>query len=407
MGKRSTFFTKFYGKFQAMAERKKTQYVGIYYREELKLGSTSQLERVYYIRYRLGGRDSKLIEEPVGRETEGMTPARANQIRADRARKKELPNREARAAEESARQAEANRPTIERLWNLYRESRPDRKRWETDESRWRLHIEPQFGKKTPAEIVTLDVDRMRATMTKNGKSAATIKGAMDLLQRLVLFGAKKGLCPMPEVSQLHFNYPKVDGTKTENMTAEQMKAYLQALDEEPDQNAAAFLRLALATGMRKSALLGLRWNDVDFEYGFIPLRGEFAKKGKTERIPLSAAAKAILKNVERFDKEFVFPGRFGGPRHEFKRIAKRVKERAGLPDDFRPLHGLRHTFASWLASSGEVDLYTLQKLLTHNSPQMTQRYAHLADSALQRAASVSDKLFGAVAESKKPDGNRR
>jgi integrase len=69
-----------------------------------------------------------------------------------------------------------------------------------------------------------------------------------------------------------------------------------------------------------------------------------------------------------------------------------------LPDDFRPLHGLRHTFASWLASSGEVDLYTLQRLLTHNSPQMTQRYAHLADSALQRAASVADKLFAPVAE---------
>jgi hypothetical protein len=44
-----------------------------------------------------------------------------------------------------------------------------------------------------------------------------------------------------------------------------------------------------------------------------------------------------------------------------------------------------------------VDLYTLQKPLTHNSPQMTQRYAHLADSALQRAASVADKLFAATA----------
>lgn len=189
---------------------------------------------------------------------------------------------------------------------------------------------------------------------------------------------------------------EIDGGKTENMTAAQMKAYLEALDEEEDQNAAAFMRLALATGMRKSALLGLRWQDIDFEYGFITLRGEFAKKGKTERIPLSAAARAILKGIERLDDEFVFPGRYGGPRKEFKKIAQRVKEKAGLPADFRPLHGLRHTFASWLASSGEVDLYTLQKLLTHNSPQMTQRYAHLADSALQRAASVADKLFSEV-----------
>jgi integrase len=113
---------------------------------------------------------------------------------------------------------------------------------------------------------------------------------------------------------------------------------------------------------------------------------------------MSAAARAILKSIPRMAGEYVFPGRDGGQRHEFKKISKRIKEKAGLPEDFRPLHGLRHTFASWLASSGEVDLYTLQRLLTHNSPQMTQRYAHLADSALQRAASVADKLFAPVAQ---------
>jgi len=46
-----------------------------------------------------------------------------------------------------------------------------------------------------------------------------------------------------------------------------------------------------------------------------------------------------------------------------------------------------------LASSGQVDLYTLQKLLTHKSSQMTQRYAHLRDEALKRASSVADKLL--------------
>ena len=386
-----------------MAERKKTQYVGTFYREDLKLGSQSQYERVYYIRYRLGGRGSKMIEERVGRESEGMTAARASHIRSDRARGRALSNRNRREAEDTARRAEAERPTIARLWALYRESRPDRKRWDSDISRYRLHIEPHFGTKVPADMVTLDVDGLRAQMTRQGKKPSTIKGAMDLLQRLVRFGAKKGLCPMPEVSRLHFNYPQVDDTKIENMTPKQMCAYLQALDEEPDQNAAAILRLALATGMRKSAILGLRWSDIDFDFGFITLRGELAKKGRTERIPLSAAARSILRGVDRISDTYVFPGNDGGPRKEFKKIAQRVKEKAGLPEDFRPLHGLRHTFASWLASSGEVDLYTLQKLLTHNSPQMTQRYAHLADAALQRAASVADRLFGAVGEERKAE----
>ena len=47
-----------------------------------------------------------------------------------------------------------------------------------------------------------------------------------------------------------------------------------------------------------------------------------------------------------------------------------------MPSDFRPFHGLRHSFASMPASSGQVDMYTLQKLLTHKSPLMTQRNAH-------------------------------
>lgn len=74
-------------------------------------------------------------------------------------------------------------------------------------------------------------------------------------------------------------------------------------------------------------------------------------------------------------------------------MAQRVKKNAGLPDDFRPLHGLRHAYASHLISSGKVDLYTLQKLLTHSSPKMTQRYAHLADDALRKAAQIADTIF--------------
>ncbi|MFP3867486.1 MAG: tyrosine-type recombinase/integrase [Desulfobacteraceae bacterium] len=82
----------------------------------------------------------------------------------------------------------------------------------------------------------------------------------------------------------------------------------------------------------------------------------------------------------------------GGQRTEARRSANRIKERAGLPKGFRPLHGLRHVYASMLASSGQVDLYTLQKLLTHKSSAMTQRYAHLRDEALRRASELAGDL---------------
>ena len=68
----------------------------------------------------------------------------------------------------------------------------------------------------------------------------------------------------------------------------------------------------------------------------------------------------------------------------------------GITKKFRPMHGLRHHFASALASSGKVDLYSLQKLLTHKTPSMTQRYAHLRDDALRRASDVASDLFSLV-----------
>jgi integrase len=91
--------------------------------------------------------------------------------------------------------------------------------------------------------------------------------------------------------------------------------------------------------------------------------------------------------------------RIGGPRKEkvyyilFKKDGKLYEEKAGLPKDFRPLHGLRHVYASMLASSGKVDMYTLQRLLTHKSPLMTQRYAHLRDEALKKAANLAGEMI--------------
>ena len=64
---------------------------------------------------------------------------------------------------------------------------------------------------------------------------------------------------------------------------------------------------------------------------------------------------------------------------------KAIKKAANLPKDFRPLHGLRHTFASVAVSNG-VPLSHVQRLLTHKYPSLTQRYAHLEDEALRQAA---------------------
>ena len=122
-----------------------------------------------------------------------------------------------------------------------------------------------------------------------------------------------------------------------------------------------------------------------------------AKKQKTEVIPMNEQARAILNALPHTQSAYVFPGRYDDKaRTNISPMLKRVREKAGLPESFRPLHGLRHSFASWLASSGQVSMYELQKLLTHSSPQMTQRYAHLHDDALKKASGVASTLFSAA-----------
>jgi integrase len=155
------------------------------------------------------------------------------------------------------------------------------------------------------------------------------------------------------------------------------------------------MKLALFTGMRRGELFSLQWQDVDFERGFIHIR--YPKGGQDQKIPLNEPARALLLSHPRTDSPFVFPGRDGGKRVDINKQVNRIKRMAELPKDFRALHGLRHVYASMLASSGQVDLYTLQKLLTHKSPAMTMRYAHLRDEALRNAANLAGNLIEQLA----------
>lgn len=82
---------------------------------------------------------------------------------------------------------------------------------------------------------------------------------------------------------------------------------------------------------------------------------------------------------------------------------KAIKERVVLPKDFRALHDLRHHCASMLASSGKVDLYVLQKLLTHKSSAMTQHHAHLRDGALRGASDLAGELVNQTLEKKEEE----
>jgi site-specific recombinase XerD len=63
----------------------------------------------------------------------------------------------------------------------------------------------------------------------------------------------------------------------------------------------------------------------------------------------------------------------------------------------KPWHALRHTFAAHSVMSG-MPLYTLQKLMGHSPPEMTQIYAHFAPAYM--AGEMARLSFAAPGEAK-------
>ena len=211
---------------------------------------------------------------------------------------------------------------------------------------------------------------------------------MNLLTWIVNYAVKNGLC---QGLSFHVQKPTVNNIKTEDLTREQLARLLDAIDKDSNRQVADLMKLALFTGMRRGELFKLRWENIDFERGFINIRNP--KGGSDQVIPMNEAGRDLLKLHEKTKSPYVFPGRGGGKRVTAQMVVNRIKKEAGLPKDFRPLHGLRHVYTSMLASSGQVDMYTLQKLLTHKSPLMTQRYAHLRDETLKKASDLAGDLI--------------
>jgi integrase len=156
--------------------------------------------------------------------------------------------------------------------------------------------------------------------------------------------------------------------------------------------AAAALRLLMLTGARLREILNLRWSEVDLERGML-----FLSDSKTGRKPihLSAAAVTILSGLKRSGEYVIAGDQPKFPRKDLKRPWAAVSKAAGL-EGVR-LHDLRHTFASILASEG-FSLPQIGKMLGHSNSKTTERYAHLANEPLRKAADA----VGAAMERKKP-----
>jgi len=149
---------------------------------------------------------------------------------------------------------------------------------------------------------------------------------------------------------------------------------------------------ALSTGMRKSEILGLKWDqNIDLRHGFILL--DITKNGERREIPINRTLRETLTKLpRRIDSPYVFTDEKGNRFLDIKKGFGSACRRAGIKDFH--FHDLRHTFASQLVMAG-VDLTTVKELLGHKTLSMTLRYAHLSPSHKLSAVEKLDSTFSA------------
>jgi site-specific recombinase XerD len=146
----------------------------------------------------------------------------------------------------------------------------------------------------------------------------------------------------------------------------------------------------LHTGMRKSELEHLTWNDVDFERKKIKIRykDDWSPKTSEREIPISNGLYDLLvrqKECAR-GKSSCYVFNLKGEKIEPNFLRKKLMTltvKCGFPDVTK-IHSLRHTFASHLIMGG-VDLPTVKKLLGHANIETTMVYSHLADAHVDKA----------------------
>jgi len=146
--------------------------------------------------------------------------------------------------------------------------------------------------------------------------------------------------------------------------------------------------LALYTGLRRSDLRFLKWENVDLQAGVI--RVIMRKTKRPVLLPIVTKVRTALATCRKRPvmSTYVLVTPDGKPYSEstIKRYFTTAKAIAGITRRFR-FHDQRHTFASTLASKG-INSFTLRDLLGHTSTRTTERYARPSTEALAAVAAA-------------------
>ena len=394
-----------------------TGYEGVRYREHKTLKHNGKPDRYFTIRYRL---DGKLKEEGLGWVSEGWNAVKAGEKRAELKKAQRTGEGERTLAEkrqklkeqERADEERKEREAIESLTfgkifreKYYPQAVADKKprSYKTEESLFRLWIDPVIGDLPLKDIAPTHIDRVKKDMADAGRAERSRRYALELMRQVFNFARDRALyhgdSPTSKVK-----WPKTkDNKRLRWLSQEEADNLLEGLASKSQQLHDIAL-VSLHAGARADQIFSLSWADVDFENEKLTFKD--TKSGKTKIADMTEAVKEMLAHKKQGDNDaLVFPNTRGGKIEQiskaFNNVVDELKLNEGITDprDKVVFHTLRHTYASWLVKNGE-SLYTVQKLMGHSTIAMTERYSHLSPDSLKEATKRFESSLKRKAKSK-------
>jgi integrase len=258
-------------------------------------------------------------------------------------------------------------------------------------------ILPKMGTLRVSGVSRRDVQKMHNSLRKTPYQANRVLALLSKMFTFAMEGEMRKDNPAKGIKRFK------EDTRETWFSREQLQALALALENYAEQDAADALRLLIVTGARPGEVIGAEWPMFDLARGIWNKPSHHVKEKKAEHTPLTPAALGILRRMAEKKTGFhLFPGREPNTARTTLRNAwKQICKAAGLATEYsvmgrrkKPLrrwkpnvrvYDLRHTFASHLISRN-WSLPLVGKLLGHTQAATTERYAHVADTALRNVA---------------------
>jgi integrase len=172
-------------------------------------------------------------------------------------------------------------------------------------------------------------------------------------------------------------------SRIKRITGETLNILMQSASDCAPPLFTQILTIALETGMRRSELMGLEWQDVDLANRRVHLH--ITKNSESRRLPLTQEAVAIFKSIPKTHPDKIFPVSMCWLRRYFEKTRAQAKQRwlkqgANPFEDLR-YHDLRHEALSRLSDAG-LNVIELAHISGHRVLSMLQVYTHPSHEAI-------------------------